>query len=84
MWCAKASVHVSFACEYNYYLVDESRNVLRWEAGKKRNLMLPQGVKEGDVVEIHDLWQVILEMFWSFRFVSGWCVTSQIMKFTTS
>jgi 4-alpha-glucanotransferase len=66
VWCAKASVQVSFVCEYNYYLVDDSRNVLRSEPGKKRKLVLPQGVKEGDVVEIHDLWQVILEMFWSF------------------
>jgi 4-alpha-glucanotransferase len=61
VWCAKASVRVSFECEYNYYLVDDSRNVLRWEPGKKRKLVLPHGVKEGDVVEIHDLWQVILE-----------------------
>ncbi|KAF3326219.1 4-alpha-glucanotransferase DPE2 [Carex littledalei] len=57
VWCAKASVQVGFACEYSYYLVDDSRNVLRWESGKKRKLELPQGVKEGDVVEIHDLWQ---------------------------
>lgn len=58
LWCGRISVPIAFACEYSYYLVDDDRNILRWEAGKKRNLILPEGILEGEVVEIHDLWQV--------------------------
>lgn len=56
IWCGKIAVPIGFKCEYCYYLVDDDRNVLRWEAGKKRNLNLPEGILEG-VVEIRDLWQ---------------------------
>ncbi|KAG5536225.1 hypothetical protein RHGRI_023866 [Rhododendron griersonianum] len=42
----------------SYYVVDDDRNVLRWEAGKKRKLVLPDGLKDGEVVELHDLWQI--------------------------
>ncbi|ONK63671.1 uncharacterized protein A4U43_C07F17690 [Asparagus officinalis] len=61
IWCGKITVAIGFECEYSYYLVDDDRNVLRWEAGKKRKLILPAGVKEGDVVEIRDLWQTASE-----------------------
>ncbi|KAL3841131.1 hypothetical protein ACJIZ3_025722 [Penstemon smallii] len=43
--------------EYSYYVVDDKRNILRWEAGKKRKLLLPNGARNGDTVELHDLWQ---------------------------
>ncbi|RRT45574.1 hypothetical protein B296_00049893 [Ensete ventricosum] len=57
IWCGKVAVSVGFSCEYSYYVVDDSRNVLRSEAGNKRRLTLPDAVREGTVVEIHDLWQ---------------------------
>ncbi|KAG1371187.1 4-alpha-glucanotransferase DPE2 [Cocos nucifera] len=57
IWCGKIFVPIAFTCEYSYYLVDDDRNILRWEGGKKRNLILPEGLLEGEVVEIHDLWQ---------------------------
>ncbi|KAJ4828347.1 4-alpha-glucanotransferase dpe2 [Turnera subulata] len=47
-----------FRAEYNYYVVDDDRNVLRWEMGKKRVLFLPQGITGGGcAVELRDLWQ---------------------------
>ncbi|KAJ3683783.1 hypothetical protein LUZ60_014010 [Juncus effusus] len=57
MWCARAGVTAGFTCDYKYYVVDESRNVLRWESEKGRKFVLPDGAKDGDLVEIHDLWQ---------------------------
>ncbi|CAL9106060.1 unnamed protein product [Musa acuminata var. zebrina] len=57
IWCGKVAVSVGFSCEYCYYVVDDGRNALRSEAGKKRRLTLPDGVREGAVVEIRDLWQ---------------------------
>lgn len=56
-WAGSLTVPAGFSCEYNYYVVDDKRNVLRWEAGNKRKLMLPDEVQDGDVVELHDLWQ---------------------------
>lgn len=61
IWCGKIAVAIGFECEYGYYLVDDDRNVLRWEAGKKRKLILPAGIMEGEVVEIRDLWQTASE-----------------------
>jgi len=58
IWCGKITVAIGFECGYKYYLVDDNRNILRWEAGKKRKLIIPAGIKGGGVVEIHDLWQV--------------------------
>ncbi|XP_072996367.1 4-alpha-glucanotransferase DPE2 [Typha latifolia] len=57
IWCGRVAVSLGFECEYSYYLVDDHRNILRWETVKKRKLVLPEGIQEGDVVEIHDLWQ---------------------------
>lgn len=62
IWCGKVAVSVGFRCEYSYYVVDDGRNVLRSEAGKKRRLTLPDGVREGAVVEIRDLWQVQFDL----------------------
>ncbi|KAH0468674.1 hypothetical protein IEQ34_001906 [Dendrobium chrysotoxum] len=61
IWHGKISVPIGFQCEYCYYLVDDNRNILRWEAGKKRKVSLPEGIKEGEVMEIHDLWQAASE-----------------------
>ncbi|PKU64882.1 4-alpha-glucanotransferase DPE2 [Dendrobium catenatum] len=57
IWHGKISVPIGFQSEYCYYLVDDNRNILRWEAGKNRKVSLPEGIKEGEVMEIHDLWQ---------------------------
>ncbi|CAN6321373.1 unnamed protein product [Urochloa humidicola] len=56
-WCGRVSVAAGFTSEYKYYVVDDNKNVLRWEAGEKRKLVLPEGVHDGDVIEIRDWWQ---------------------------
>ncbi|PKA61776.1 4-alpha-glucanotransferase DPE2 [Apostasia shenzhenica] len=61
IWHGKLCVPIGFNCEYCYYLVDENRNILRCEGGNKRKLSLPEGIKEGEVVEFHDLWQTASE-----------------------
>lgn len=59
IWCGSIAVSDGFGCEYSYYVVDDNRNVLRWEKGNRRKLLLPQGLQSGDVVELRDLWQVL-------------------------
>ncbi|KAA8517885.1 hypothetical protein F0562_015359 [Nyssa sinensis] len=56
--CLRFRTNAGFMeCEESYYVVDDDKNVLRWEAGKRRKLWLPDGVQDGEVVELHDLWQ---------------------------
>lgn len=57
IWCGKLSVPCGFECEYSYYVVDDNKEVLRWEIGKKRKLVLPVVIQDGEVVELRDLWQ---------------------------
>ncbi|GAV89138.1 CBM_20 domain-containing protein/Glyco_hydro_77 domain-containing protein [Cephalotus follicularis] len=57
IWSGSIGVPSEFDFEYSYYLVDDERNILRSEMGKKRKLLLPQGIKDGQVLELHDLWQ---------------------------
>jgi 4-alpha-glucanotransferase len=57
IWSGRVSVATGFTCQYNYYVVDDNKNVLRSESGEKRKLVLPEGVQDGDVVEIRDWWQ---------------------------
>ncbi|KAM0907019.1 hypothetical protein ACQ4PT_016421 [Festuca glaucescens] len=57
VWCGQVSVAAGFTSEYSYYVVDDHKNVLRWESGEKKKLVLPEGVRDGDVVEIRDWWQ---------------------------
>jgi hypothetical protein len=59
-WCGRVSVVADFTPEYCYYVVDDNKNVLRSESGEKRKLVLPEGIQEGDVVEIGDWWQVLI------------------------
>ena len=59
LWCGTFAVPNGFECEYSYYVVDDNKNVLRSEMGKKRKLLLPEGIQDGILVEFHDLWQVI-------------------------
>ncbi|RXH80914.1 hypothetical protein DVH24_004828 [Malus domestica] len=58
IWFGNISVPSGFKCDYTYYVVDEKRNVLRWEMGDKRKVLLPEGIQDGEAVELHDLWQV--------------------------
>lgn len=57
IWCGDVAVPGGFGCEYSYYVVNDDRKALRWEAGKKRKLVLPEVIEHGEVVELHDLWQ---------------------------
>ncbi|KAL5743263.1 hypothetical protein ACOSQ2_026379 [Xanthoceras sorbifolium] len=57
IWTGSIAVPSGFSCEYSYYVVDDERNVLRWEMGKRHKLLLPEGIKDGEVAELHDLWQ---------------------------
>ncbi|KAE8125116.1 hypothetical protein FH972_019951 [Carpinus fangiana] len=57
IWSGSVAVPSGFGCEYSYYVVDDDKNVLRWELGKRRKLLLPEGIQGGEVVEFHDLWQ---------------------------
>lgn len=57
VWYGSITVTNGFGCEYNYFVVDDNRNVLRWEKGNRRKLLLPQGLQGGEVVELRDLWQ---------------------------
>ncbi|KAG7962175.1 hypothetical protein I3843_09G052400 [Carya illinoinensis] len=57
VWTGSVAVPSGFGCEYNYYVVDDDKNVLRWEMGRRRKLLLPEGIQGGEVVEFHDLWQ---------------------------
>lgn len=58
IWSGSLPVPAGFTSEYSYYVVDDKKNVLRWEAGKKRKLSLPNSAQNGQLVELHDLWQV--------------------------
>uniref|UniRef100_A0A803LZX8 4-alpha-glucanotransferase n=1 Tax=Chenopodium quinoa TaxID=63459 RepID=A0A803LZX8_CHEQI len=57
IWGGSIEVPSGFECEYSYYVVDDDKNVLRWEMGKKRKLLLPSSIQDGEIVEFHDLWQ---------------------------
>jgi 4-alpha-glucanotransferase len=71
IWCGRISVAADFTSEYSYYVVDDNKDVLRWESGEKRKLVLPEGAQEGDLVEIRDWWQVLIGVtLHSFGFTS--------------
>lgn len=57
IWSGSLPLPAGFTSEYSYYVVDDKKNVLRWEAGKKRKLSLPNSAQNGQLVELHDLWQ---------------------------
>ncbi|GMP97966.1 hypothetical protein CsSME_00046023 [Camellia sinensis var. sinensis] len=58
VWHGTIAVPDGFGCEYSYYVVDDDKNVLRWEAGMKRKIMLPNGLQDGEEVALRDLWQI--------------------------
>lgn len=68
IWYGSIPVSPGFKSEYSYYVVDDEKNVLRWEVGKKRKLLLPDGLEDGLLVELRDLWQVWLLFFCLFFF----------------
>jgi hypothetical protein len=57
IWEVGVSVPANFHSQYSYCMVDEHMNVLKWEAGARRSLELPEGLENGAVVEVHDQWQ---------------------------
>ncbi|KAK7286645.1 hypothetical protein RJT34_21788 [Clitoria ternatea] len=57
IWGGSITVPRGFQCEYSYYVVDDNKNVLRSEMGKKRKLILPEGIQSGQEIEFRDLWQ---------------------------
>ncbi|XP_027351532.1 4-alpha-glucanotransferase DPE2 isoform X2 [Abrus precatorius] len=57
IWGGSIKVPRGFQCQYSYYVVDDNKNVLRGEMGKKRELVLPEGIQSGQEIEFHDLWQ---------------------------
>lgn len=57
IWRGSLEVPNDFECEYSYYVVDDEKNVLRWELGKKRKVLVPDGLKDGEMMELRDLWQ---------------------------
>lgn len=60
IWSGSIPVPPGYQSEYSYYVVDDRRNILRWEVGKKRKLLLPDGFQDGQSLELHDLWQVLI------------------------
>ncbi|GAB2210062.1 hypothetical protein Drorol1_Dr00015315 [Drosera rotundifolia] len=56
IWRGSIEVPSGFGGEYSYYVVDDDKNVVRWEAGKKRKLLLPDS-QVGEAIELRDLWQ---------------------------
>ncbi len=58
IWEVGVSVPANLHSQYSYCMVDEHMNVLKWEAGARRSLELPEGLENGAVVEVHDQWQV--------------------------
>ncbi|PHT54747.1 4-alpha-glucanotransferase DPE2 [Capsicum baccatum] len=57
IWSGSIPVPPGFQSEYSYYVVDDRRNILRSEVGKKRKLLLPDGLQDGQSLELRDLWQ---------------------------
>jgi len=56
-WHATLTVPHDFSCNYSYYVVDDQKNVLRLESGKRHAFVLPHGLPDAASVEIYDLWQ---------------------------
>lgn len=58
VWYAVVSVPDGFKMDYKYYIVDEQRNALKWEALESRSLKLPKGLEDGLSVDVVDTWVV--------------------------
>lgn len=57
IWTRTIAVPCNFNCDYRYYVVDDAKNVIRWEMGNERKLSLPHLLPEGHALELRDLWQ---------------------------
>lgn len=77
IWSGSVPVPLGFKSEYTYYVVDDERNIVRWEGGKRRKLVLPEGLEEGLSVELRDLWQVWLLLLSS---LSLWSMMKGILN----
>ncbi|KAH9299660.1 hypothetical protein KI387_031342, partial [Taxus chinensis] len=56
-WHATLTVADDFSCDYNYCLVDDQRNIIKWESGQRRSFTLLQGLPDGASVDVYDLWR---------------------------
>ncbi|KAB1222667.1 4-alpha-glucanotransferase DPE2 [Morella rubra] len=82
IWMGSVAVPSGFECEYNYYVVDDDKNILRWEMGKRRKLLLSEGILDGEVVECHDLWQVSFSSLLDCHVATGITVNADIQGST--
>ncbi|KAK9170561.1 hypothetical protein Syun_002701 [Stephania yunnanensis] len=57
VWGGRVAVPSGIEFEYSYYVVDDSRSVLRREAGGKHRIRVSGEVPDGEAVEVHDLWK---------------------------
>lgn len=71
IWYGSVATPTEFSCEYNYYVVDDEKNVLRWEMGKRRKLLLSKEINGGETVQLHDLWQVEFSFWLTFYLLSS-------------
>lgn len=73
IWSGSVSVPPGFSCDYCYYVVDDSKNVLRSEFGMKRKLVVPETLTGGESVQFRDLWQVCFFFFVLFELLYRFC-----------
>ncbi|XP_024540103.1 4-alpha-glucanotransferase DPE2 isoform X1 [Selaginella moellendorffii] len=57
VWTAQLAVREGFQARYSYCVVDDKRNAVRREAGIPRSFVLPDGIPNGSIVDLYDLWQ---------------------------
>lgn len=55
-WHATLTVAHDFSWDYNYFVVDDQRSVLKRESSKRQTLALPQSLPDGASVDVYDLW----------------------------
>nr|GMD46477.1 4-alpha-glucanotransferase DPE2 [Ipomoea batatas] len=56
---------------------NDERNIVRWEGGNRRKLVLPEGLEEGLSVELRDLCRLVLDVLFTYKYCkydkSGGC-----------
>ncbi|OAY82617.1 4-alpha-glucanotransferase DPE2, partial [Ananas comosus] len=59
-WCGRVAVPITFKCEYSITWL-MTIGIFEMGGREEAETALPDGVQEGDAVEIHDLWQNVSE-----------------------
>ncbi|KAL2630387.1 hypothetical protein R1flu_015073 [Riccia fluitans] len=57
VWEVMIAVPDNFETQYKYCLVDDKLNLIKWEAGSRRFLSIPQAIEAEATVDVHDSWQ---------------------------